>query len=164
MGAKQPAPDDQAALWNGPAGLAWVETQELMDQTLKPFEDLLVEAVSAARPRRVLDVGCGTGSTTLAFARALGAGGRCVGVDISEPMIAARSRTRRARACAGRLHLRRRADARVRARELRHDRLALRRDVLRRSRARVREPAACRARRRRAPAHRVAQCRRRIRS
>ncbi len=99
MSAKQPAPDDQAALWNGPAGLAWVETQELMDQTLKPFEDVLVEAVSAARPRRVLDVGCGTGSTTLAFARALGAGGRCVGVDISEPMLAlARARAERARA------------------------------------------------------------------
>jgi len=37
----------------------------------------------------VLDVGCGTGSTTLAFARALGAKGRCTGIDISGPMIAA---------------------------------------------------------------------------
>ena len=39
--------------------------------------------------RRVLDVGCGTGSTTLAVARLLGAKGRCTGIDISEPMIAA---------------------------------------------------------------------------
>ena len=38
---------------------------------------------------RVLDVGCGTGSTTLAVARRLGAKGRCIGIDISEPMIAA---------------------------------------------------------------------------
>jgi ubiquinone/menaquinone biosynthesis C-methylase UbiE len=37
----------------------------------------------------VLDVGCGTGSTTLAVARLLGVKGRCVGIDISEPMITA---------------------------------------------------------------------------
>jgi ubiquinone/menaquinone biosynthesis C-methylase UbiE len=36
----------------------------------------------------VLDVGCGTGSTTLAIARQLGPKGTAVGVDISEPMIA----------------------------------------------------------------------------
>lgn len=81
--------DEQEALWNGPAGRAWVETQELLDQTLKPLEDLLVETVSAKSGGRVLDVGCGTGSTTLAAARQLGAQGWCVGIDISEPMIAA---------------------------------------------------------------------------
>jgi SAM-dependent methyltransferase len=47
----------------------------------------------------VLDVGCGTGSTTLAVARTIGAGGRCVGIDISDPMIAAaRARAERERA------------------------------------------------------------------
>jgi ubiquinone/menaquinone biosynthesis C-methylase UbiE len=81
--------DEQVALWNGPAGHAWVETQALLDQVLKPFEDLLVEAVFAESGSRVLDVGCGTGTTTLATARRVGAQGWCVGVDISEPMIAA---------------------------------------------------------------------------
>ena len=81
--------DEQTTLWNGPAGRAWVETQELLDQMFKPFEDLLVEAVSAGSGGRVLDVGCGTGSTTLAVARRLGAKGRCIGIDISDPMIAA---------------------------------------------------------------------------
>jgi SAM-dependent methyltransferase len=38
----------------------------------------------ASAQGRVLDVGCGTGSTTLAFAQA---GARCVGIDISEPML-----------------------------------------------------------------------------
>ena len=47
--------------------------------------------------QRVLDVGCGTGSTTLAVARRLGANGAAVGIDISEPMIAARAGARRAR-------------------------------------------------------------------
>jgi ubiquinone/menaquinone biosynthesis C-methylase UbiE len=81
--------DEQTRLWNGLAGRAWVETQELLDQMFKPFEDLLVEAVSAESGGRVLDVGCGTGSTMLAVARLLGAKGRCIGIDISDPMIAA---------------------------------------------------------------------------
>ena len=63
--------------------------QELLDQLFQPIEDLLVDAVSPETTRRVLDVGCGTGSTTVAVARRLGAGARCTGVDISEPMIAA---------------------------------------------------------------------------
>jgi ubiquinone/menaquinone biosynthesis C-methylase UbiE len=88
--------DAQTTLWNGPAGRAWVETQEVLDQMFKPFEDLLVEAVSAGSGRRVLDVGCGTGTTTLAVARLLGAKGRCIGIDISDPMLAhARARAER---------------------------------------------------------------------
>jgi len=44
----------------------------------------------------VLDVGCGTGGTTLAVARLFGAKGGCVGIDVSEPMIAlARARAER---------------------------------------------------------------------
>ena len=75
--------------WNGRRGHAWVEAQELLDRMFKPFEELLVAAVAAGSGhRRVLDVGCGTGSTTLAVARQFGAQSRCVGVDISEPMIA----------------------------------------------------------------------------
>jgi SAM-dependent methyltransferase len=81
--------DEQARLWNGTAGRAWVEAQALLDQMFKPFEDLLVEAVCDGPVRRVLDVGCGTGSTTLAIARRLEANGQCTGIDISDPMIAA---------------------------------------------------------------------------
>jgi SAM-dependent methyltransferase len=88
--------DEQATLWNGLGGRAWVETQDLLDQVLKPLEDLLVEAVFAGSGSRVLDVGCGTGCTTIAVARLLAANGRCTGIDISEPMIAAaRARAQR---------------------------------------------------------------------
>ncbi|HEX7863725.1 MAG TPA: class I SAM-dependent methyltransferase [Variovorax sp.] len=88
--------DEQARLWNGPAGRAWVDTQATLDRLFQPFEDLLAAATSIGLGTRVLDVGCGTGATTLAFARLHGAEGRCVGIDISEPMIAAaRSRAER---------------------------------------------------------------------
>jgi SAM-dependent methyltransferase len=87
---------EQARLWNGPAGCAWVEAQEALDRMFKPFEAVLVEAISAASAARVLDVGCGTGAITLAAARLLEAKGHCVGIDISAPMVAvARARAER---------------------------------------------------------------------
>lgn len=94
----QQTDDEQTKLWNGTAGRAWVEMQALLDQTLKPLEDRLVEAVAARSEGQVLDVGCGTGSTTLAVARLFGTKGRSVGIDLSEPMIAlARARAERER-------------------------------------------------------------------
>ena len=80
---------EQAMLWNGLAGRAWVEEEKVVDRMFEPFERLLVEAAFAASRTRVLDVGCGTGGTTLAIARRLGAASRCVGLDLSEPMVAA---------------------------------------------------------------------------
>jgi SAM-dependent methyltransferase len=78
----------QTAIWNGLGGHAWVESQESLDRMFQPFEHLLVAAVSALPSvSRVLDVGCGTGSTTLAISRALGPDGRVTGIDISDPML-----------------------------------------------------------------------------
>jgi SAM-dependent methyltransferase len=89
MATTGPAQDAQTILWNGTAGHAWVEQQALLDATYQGLEDLLVQEASAYRGGQVLDVGCGTGGTTLAIARALGPDGRCVGIDVSEPMVAA---------------------------------------------------------------------------
>jgi SAM-dependent methyltransferase len=94
MDSVNEARDEQARLWNGVAGCAWVELQDLVDAAFRPLEALLVEGVAAGA--EVLDVGCGTGGTTLAVARRLGGTGRCVGIDISEPMLtAARARALR---------------------------------------------------------------------
>ena len=79
--------EEQVAAWNGRAGDAWVEAQEGLDRMFVPFEELLAEAVPAGSGQAVLDVGCGTGATTLAIARRLGPTGGAVGVDISEPML-----------------------------------------------------------------------------
>ena len=101
MGVQNPAASNQTAegqatLWNGTSGQAWVEGQQLLDQVLGPFQDLLMDAIRAAPGSRLLDVGCGTGSTTLAAARLLGENGRCSGIDISDPMLSlARMRAER---------------------------------------------------------------------
>jgi ubiquinone/menaquinone biosynthesis C-methylase UbiE len=76
---------EQARLWNGDAGHAWVETQQLVEQMFQPIATMLVRDISAAS--EVLDVGCGTGSTTLAASLQLGAQGLCTGIDISQQMI-----------------------------------------------------------------------------
>lgn len=92
MDAASQTEGDQTRLWNGSAGRAWVDAQGLLDQVLKPLEDLLGEAILAkglAPNGKVLDIGCGTGGTTLALARHLGSNGQCVGIDISAPMIVA---------------------------------------------------------------------------
>ena len=78
---------EQTKVWSGVAERGWVEAQELLDRLFQPFEELLAGGVSAGSA--VLDVGCGTGATPLAVARRLGAKGRSIGIDISEPMIAA---------------------------------------------------------------------------
>ncbi|MBZ9907846.1 class I SAM-dependent methyltransferase [Mesorhizobium sp. BR115XR7A] len=78
----------QAALWNDASGKAWVEMQPILDEILAPFERLVVDAGYPGEGGNVLDIGCGAGATTLAMARRVGNNGRCVGLDISQPLIA----------------------------------------------------------------------------
>ena len=80
------ANSDQAALWNGPAGQAWVEAQALMDEILAPVARPLVEGADGAQA--VLDVGCGAGAVSRSIAQRLGRAAQVVGIDISEPLIA----------------------------------------------------------------------------
>jgi ubiquinone/menaquinone biosynthesis C-methylase UbiE len=87
--------EEQFTLWNGVAGRAWVDLRELLDQALAPIEDLLLETLQIGSVEHVLDVGCGTGSTTLAAAHRVAAEGNAIGIDLSAPMIdIARERAR----------------------------------------------------------------------
>src|SRR3954465_9995716 len=87
---------EQAALWNGPSGEAWVRDQALLDTMFERFESVIVDELSRTGARRGLDAGCGAGATTLAVARRLGAPG-ALGIDISAPLVElARDRASRA--------------------------------------------------------------------
>jgi SAM-dependent methyltransferase len=77
----------QAELWNGQAGLNWVEQNAMLDRLFEPFEHSLLDAVREHGAREVLDVGCGAGATTFATARGLGPEGHCTGADLSAPLI-----------------------------------------------------------------------------
>jgi ubiquinone/menaquinone biosynthesis C-methylase UbiE len=79
---------DQIAYWNGAGGQRWADRQPVQDILLQPVADILIERAKVKTGERILDVGCGSGATTFAFARAVGADGYVMGIDISAPMLA----------------------------------------------------------------------------
>jgi SAM-dependent methyltransferase len=80
---------DQAAFWNGPGGKMWLASYDRIQRSVAPFGKAALAAAKAQPGERVLDVGCGTGTTTAELARAVGHKGRVLGVDISETLIGA---------------------------------------------------------------------------
>jgi ubiquinone/menaquinone biosynthesis C-methylase UbiE len=63
---------DAIECWNTQAGEAWVRVQDTMDRAFEPLGAEAQAALELRGGERVLDVGCGCGSTTLALARAVG--------------------------------------------------------------------------------------------
>jgi SAM-dependent methyltransferase len=79
---------DQINYWNGPGGQRWADRQQAQDILLAPILDLLVAHAGPKPGERVLDVGCGSGATTIAFARKVAPSGHVLGIDVSGPMLA----------------------------------------------------------------------------
>ena len=79
---------DQIAYWNGAGGQRWADRQPVQDILLQPIADILIDRARVKAGERILDVGCGSGSTSFAFARATGPTGHVTGIDISAPMLA----------------------------------------------------------------------------
>ncbi|MBL0901150.1 MAG: class I SAM-dependent methyltransferase, partial [Reyranella sp.] len=86
MKSKAELAAEQASFWNGPGGQGWLAAYGRIERSLVDINrDVL--ALAAVQPgERVLDVGCGTGDTTAALAKTAGS---VLGVDISEPLVAA---------------------------------------------------------------------------
>ena len=124
---------DQIAYWNGPGGQRWADRQQTQDVLLAPVSNVLIDRAAVAG-ERIVDVGCGCGATTIALAQKVGPTGHVLGIDISAPMLA-RARQLAPAGSAGRFRARRRHGLSVRPCKFRSSDLALRRDVLRRTRA-----------------------------
>lgn len=78
--------DDQKAFWEKFAE-HWVAKQAALDGLMAPVLDRVLEEARIQAGEAVLDIGCGTGTSSLNAADATGPSGRVLGVDISEPML-----------------------------------------------------------------------------
>jgi SAM-dependent methyltransferase len=83
---------EQPAIWNATVGQAWVTHADHFDRTLEPFGEAVIERLGLSSGERVVDIGCGTGATTVRLGTIV-APGTVEGVDVSAPMLtAARAR------------------------------------------------------------------------
>jgi len=78
---------DQIAYWNGPGGRRWADRQAAQDILLRPIADTLIDRAKPTTGERVIDVGCGSGATSIAFAQEVGPSGHVFGIDVSGPML-----------------------------------------------------------------------------
>jgi SAM-dependent methyltransferase len=79
---------DQIAYWNGPGGQRWADRQQAQDILLAPIADALIDRAAPKSGERIIDVGCGSGATAIAFAQKVAPSGLVLGVDVSGPMLA----------------------------------------------------------------------------
>jgi SAM-dependent methyltransferase len=82
-----PGNQAQIAYWNGPIGQIWAGAQEKRDRDHAPMTEAVLKLAAASPGEHVLDIGCGSGTTTLRLARSVAPDGSVVGVDLSGPML-----------------------------------------------------------------------------
>jgi len=86
---------EQIEYWNKQGGPQWVAQVARMDSLIEPLGRAAQDRASIRTGQHVLDVGCGTGQTSLQLAQRVGPSGSVLGVDISTPMLdLARERAR----------------------------------------------------------------------
>jgi SAM-dependent methyltransferase len=77
---------EMAAAWDGAEGEHWAAHAERYEATSTGFGKALLRAAAVRATDTILDIGCGTGSSTLALAR-MAPSGSVVGVDLSSKML-----------------------------------------------------------------------------
>lgn len=94
-GPVAPGNENQAQSWGGYEGDIWARYPEFFDSSTREHQAKLMEAAAITAEALVLDIGCGTGGSTIQAARTAHRG-TAVGIDLSPRMI------ERARALAAR--------------------------------------------------------------
>jgi ubiquinone/menaquinone biosynthesis C-methylase UbiE len=83
-----PTPNPRGAeFWNSTMGHSWVSQQAAISDVFTSVTSVSLDAVAAKPGEHVIDIGCGTGDTLLAFAKIVGPSGSVLGVDVSVPML-----------------------------------------------------------------------------
>ncbi|MDA7429338.1 class I SAM-dependent methyltransferase [Primorskyibacter aestuariivivens] len=77
----------QADYWASPAGLKWIEHEHALDSAMAGMLRMMLDVAEIGASDRVIDIGCGTGASTLDAARRA-PDGTVLGVDISDPLLA----------------------------------------------------------------------------
>ena len=77
---------EQAEYWESTAP-SWAAADRHLDVVTSPFGDLAMDRLSLGAGQRALDIGCGTGTTTMELAQRVGPDGDALGLDIAPTMI-----------------------------------------------------------------------------
>jgi SAM-dependent methyltransferase len=78
--------DDQKSFWEK-FGAQWVTHQTELDAVFAPVLAEMLNRADLKPGQRVLDIGCGTGTSSLCAAKIVGPAGHVLGVDIAAPML-----------------------------------------------------------------------------
>jgi SAM-dependent methyltransferase len=78
---------EQVKFWNSPAAARWITNKAQMDLALVPVADAAIKLAAPRAGESVLDIGCGSGETSISLARLVGASGHVTGIDVSKPML-----------------------------------------------------------------------------
>lgn len=75
------------AYWSEQGGPRWVRQRDHHDAVLAPLLEALLDAADPHPGELVLDIGCGSGTSTITAAEAVAPDGRVVGIDFSPVLL-----------------------------------------------------------------------------
>ena len=77
----------EAQFWNSATTRAWADEHERIDRLFTGLTQAALEAAAPQPGERVIDIGCGSGTTVLELAKRVGPGGHVSGADVSKQSV-----------------------------------------------------------------------------
>jgi ubiquinone/menaquinone biosynthesis C-methylase UbiE len=89
MADQQPSSPNarEVEYWNSTYTRAWADEYEAIDRLLAGLTRVAVDHAAPKLGERVVDIGCGSGTTVLELAARVGPGGYVLGADVSKPSV-----------------------------------------------------------------------------